>query len=579
MPAWAAAAVVYLALGVVAWWHLWAGGVGSALPTGSLDPAANVWWLAWVPHALGAGLDPLFTRAMYHPAGVNALANTSFLGLGILLAPITVAAGPLASFSVAVVLAPAADALAAYAAFRRFVSWRPAAFAGGLLYGFGPFVATDLRYGHLNLTVGVVPPLALVVMDRILVVRRGRPALWGLALSACVVAEFFVSVEMLALGVVVALGATVVVLAARGRAWCQGLGYTATALGTAAVTTVVVLAYPTWWFLAGPRHFNGAVWGDMSGFAASLAAFVQPHGQLFGVGFISGGNGDYLGATLVAVLVVGTAWYRHDRRLRFAALMTGICAVLALGDRLHVGHRASGVPLPAWPLLHLPLLSSAAASRFGAYLDLFAGLALALVTGHVRRHLASATGGRRGRWVATVGAGALAVVALVPVALAAGWPYASQRLSEPAVLAGLARLPSGTVVREYPLASGTDGDGLVWQAQAALGYSVTAGYAIVPGQHGRATIGAPPDAMGLVFAAASLGRLPHAHLGALVPVVRAHAFDDGVQALAVVTPSRGGAELEMLLRAALGPPAMTGPSGMLWLSGPLRTASALRPPP
>jgi hypothetical protein len=552
---------LYVALSLLVWWHLWSLGPTGALPPGSLDPAADVWWLAWVPHALGSGANPLFTRAMYHPAGVNLLANTSFLALGLLLAPLTVLAGPLASFTVAVVLAPAADALAAYAAFRRFVSWPPAAFAGGLLYGFGPFVATDLRYGHLNLTVAVVAPLALVVMERILRPTGGVPWGWGLALAACVVVEFFLSLEMLALGVVVAACATVVV-AGRGRRRPLRLAPSAKAMAAAALVSAAVLAYPTWWFLRGPRHFRGAVWGDMTGFAASLASFVQPHGQLAGVSFISGGNGDFLGVALLGVLVVGTLLGRDDRRLCFATAMVGVCAVLALGAELHVGGRSTGVPMPAWPLLHLPLLSSAAASRFGLYLDLFAGLSLALAAGRLRQAL-GAQGGRRGAAALALSTCALA---LAPAAWVAPWPYPVRHLEEPAVLSALDALPAGTVVREYPLASGTNGDGLVWQAEAGLRYSVTAGYAIVPGRGGRATISSPPDAMGLVFAAASLGRLEHADLGALVPVVRAHAFDDGVEALAVVTSSRGGAELETLLGAALGRPAMEDGSGALWLA-------------
>lgn len=553
---------MYLGLGVLVWWHLWRGGIGSSLASGSLDAAADVWWLAWMPHALVHGQNPFFTRAMYYPAGVNLLANTSFLLLGLVMWPVTAAAGPVASFAVAVIVAPAADALAAYGALRRYVSWGPAAFAGGLLYGFGPFVGNDLRYGHLNLTVLVIPPLALLAMDRILIRRSGSPWRAGLWLALCVVAEFFVSAEMLALGAVVAVGGIVVVLGARGRAWKDGLAYSAKSLGLAVVVSVAVLAYPVWWYLGGPRHIVGSVWGDMTGYAASLASFVQPHGQLVGVKFISGGNGDFLGVPLLVLFVAGLVLWWKDQVLRFALGMTALCAVLALGAELHVQQPSTGIPMPDWPLVHLPLLSSAAASRFGAYLDLFAGLALAVVVGHVRRQLGQ--GGAR-RVVAALGASAVAAVGLVSCALVSPWPYPAHRLVEPTVVAALSTLPAGAIVREYPLASGTDGDGLAWQAEAGLSYAVTAGYAIVPGQGGGATISAVPDAMDLVFATASLGRLGGATTQRLIPVVRAHAFDDGAGAVVVVTPSAGGARLVALLRAALGPPVLEARSGALWL--------------
>ncbi|MDE3085476.1 MAG: hypothetical protein KGJ77_01815 [Acidobacteriota bacterium] len=588
------AALVYLGAGTLVWWHLWGGGIGSSLASGSLDPAQDVWWLAWVPHALGQGLDPFLTRAMYHPHGVNVVANTSFLLWGLLLSPVTVLAGPSASFSVSVVLAPALDALAAFVVLRRFVRWAPAAFAGGLLFGFGPFVATDLRYGHLNLTVLVLLPLGLLLFDRALVRRHGSPWRLGVGIGLVVVGQFFLSVEVLALGVIVAAVAMAVVLAARGRRWHQGLGYTTRALGAGVAVAAALLAYPTWWYVAGPRHFTGAVWGDMSGYSASLASFVQPHGELAGVQFVSGGNGDYLGPVLLLVLAAGVALWRADRVLRFAAAMVVLCGLLALGPVLHVGPRGPRSASVAWPLLHLPLLSSVAASRFGAYAELFAALGLAVVLDHLRDTAQGRAGARTASAPARAGgrlrradtavpvlvAGAVALAALVPVGVVAGWPYRTHRIDEPPVVQALARLPDGTMVREYPFAEGTDGDGEAWQAEAGMRYLVVEGYAIVPGAGGHATIAGPADPVGIVFAAASLGRLGRPFGASLVASVRVHAFEDGVGAVAVVVPSRGGQLLGDLLHAALGPPAWAGPSGWLWrapgatLSGAVGTGGA-----
>ena len=570
------AAAFYLAAGAAVWWHLWSAGIGSSLASGSLDSAQDVWWLAWVPHALGHGLDPFFTTAMYHPDGVNVVSNTSFLAWDLLLAPVTVVAGPLAAFAVSVVLAPALDALVAFVVLRRFTSWHPAAFAGGLLFGFGPFAASDLRYGHLNLTVLALLPCGLALFDRVLVRRQGSPWRAGAWIGLVVVGEFFLSVELLALGVVVALVAMVLVLGSRRRRWRDGLDYTVKALGTAVGLSAAALGYPTWWYLAGPRHFSGAVWGDMSELSASLASFVQPHGELGGVAFVSGGNGDYLGPVLLLALLAGVVLWRGDQVLRFAVAMVGACAVLALGAVLHVGPRGPTVAFVAWPLLHLPVLSSAAASRFVVYADLFAALGLARLLSHLAGRAgagpARPSGGGAGReprrpWAVPATSALVGLCCLAPLAVVPRWPYAAHRMVEPAVLRAVARLRAGTVVREFPLASGADGDGLAWQAQAGLTYDVAGGYAIVPGTNGRATISPASDTMSLFFAAALLGRLHAPFDPGDVAGVRAHAFDDGARAVAVVLPSRGARVLGALLREALGPPSWAGPSGWLWLAG------------
>jgi hypothetical protein len=35
------------------------------------DPDAHIWFLAWLPHALAKGRNPIFTDAIWAPAGIN----------------------------------------------------------------------------------------------------------------------------------------------------------------------------------------------------------------------------------------------------------------------------------------------------------------------------------------------------------------------------------------------------------------------------------------------------------------------------------------------------------------------------
>ena len=59
--------------------------------------------------------------------------------LGLLGAPITFLMGPIAAFNVLVNLAFISSATACYFIVSRFVTWWPAAFVGGLVYGFSPY--------------------------------------------------------------------------------------------------------------------------------------------------------------------------------------------------------------------------------------------------------------------------------------------------------------------------------------------------------------------------------------------------------------------------------------------------------
>ena len=75
------------------------------------------------------------------------------------MAPVTWLFGPVASLNVALTLGPALSALAMFVLLRRWVTWQPAAFVGGLLYGFSPFILVHLTDAHLMLGAGVHSPV------------------------------------------------------------------------------------------------------------------------------------------------------------------------------------------------------------------------------------------------------------------------------------------------------------------------------------------------------------------------------------------------------------------------------------
>ena len=145
----ATAGAAYLALGVVLWVHAWAAGASTHTLCGCGDPALFLWFFQWPATALAHGQNPFFSTALFHPSGINLLAQTSVTGLSIPLVPVTWIWGPVASLNVASTVTPALTAFTAFVVIRRWVPWTPAAFVGGLLYGFSPFVLSSLAFAHL----------------------------------------------------------------------------------------------------------------------------------------------------------------------------------------------------------------------------------------------------------------------------------------------------------------------------------------------------------------------------------------------------------------------------------------------
>jgi hypothetical protein len=116
----------YAALGIVPYWSYWNAG-GAMIAGKGGDSAMDAWFLAWMPHALTHGHNPLVTDWGNYPAGINAITNTGMPPLGVIGAPVTGAFGAFATTTLFYTLAFPLSAIAGYAFIREWVSWRPPA--------------------------------------------------------------------------------------------------------------------------------------------------------------------------------------------------------------------------------------------------------------------------------------------------------------------------------------------------------------------------------------------------------------------------------------------------------------------
>ena len=156
-----------------------------------------LWFLRWLPHALAEGQNPLFTHAINYPDGVNLMWNTAMPLLAFLLSPLTLTLGLILTYNILVTSLVGLTGCCAYLMVRRYVASRAAAFAGGLLYGFSPYVVAH-AHEHASLVGAFVPPLMFLLLDDILVRQRRSAVVDGLLLGALAFAQLMISEELLA---------------------------------------------------------------------------------------------------------------------------------------------------------------------------------------------------------------------------------------------------------------------------------------------------------------------------------------------------------------------------------------------
>ena len=416
--------------------------------------------------------------------------------------PVTLACGAFVTTSLLFTLAFPLSALSGYALIRRWVRWRPAAFGGGLLYGFSPYLVAH-GGSHLNLVFVPLPPLIFGVACQICAEPRRRAGARGMILALLCVAQFLISAEVLASTVITGVIVLGVAAAAGSQATRGRWKAAARVFGTAAAVIVVLLAYPLWLLAAGPERVSGPV-QETSLYRGNLLASLVPDssmrfrvpGWLPLANTFSGGtseNGSYIGLPLLVLLVVGAIVLWRRPVVKVAALATAAAFVMSLGSRLTVGHWTwKAVPLPEAALTHVPLLDNTIAARYSLYVLLGAAVIFACTLEALREQMYQAR-------AAVVACAALACLALLP--LVPAWPYWTRIAQVPRYFSSslVTSVPEGSVAVLYPFPSSGDAIPVLWQVAAGMRFKTPGGRFVVPGRPaltgrvlGQLAAGQPP---------------------------------------------------------------------------------------
>ena len=391
----------YLVLGLVAYWPVFPG-ISNRLFGQGADYVLSAWFIGWVPHAIAHGLNPFFTNSMFVPTGVNLAQNTESPLLGLIGAPLTEAFNPLVTTNVLMVLAMPVSATAAFVVLRKWKVWLPGAALGGLVYGFSPYMVGQ-GADHLVFTFVPIPPFIALTIVSILQ-RKGSPWRLGIQLGLLVVAQYFISQEVL-VDVAILTFAALVCIALRYPQRIQEMVRAMVRPVFVALPVIAaLLAYPVWMLAAGPQHSTTRAYPVENPFKNDLLSFFVP-GPLQQVSFGMRSLGNRLmagpnparfrpysrrrvtrlnsmatSALLVLALAGFLVWRsRRSPRMQLAAVLFLVAAVLSLGPYLVIDARSTHLPLPFLLLAHVPLVGNVLPSRFS--LEVFGCLAAMIAFG------------------------------------------------------------------------------------------------------------------------------------------------------------------------------------------------------
>jgi hypothetical protein len=494
---------------VVLWWHVWSGHPANTLTCSCGDPAQEVWFVAWPAWAIAHLGNLFFSNAVNVPDGANLLSNTSGTLVGVVLAPVTWLAGPVVATNVALTLAPAISAWGCFLAVRPLVTWKGGAVPAALVYGYSSAVISSLVFGHVSVTVLVVPPLMFTLLHEIVIRQEHSVRRDGLALAALSVIQFFISPEMFVICGLLGLIGLLAVTAVGWRQVRARAGHALPALGLAAVVCGAVLAYPIWFGLAGPQAVTGLLFATaplagvpLSGFVAP-GPFAQSGNSYVRFGGYLGHTGpppNYLGAGLAVSAAAAVVVGRRRPLTWLLVFMTAVTGVLALGSVLTL--TSSSMPHHVWlpwrSLSTLPILKEILADQFAPFICLFVAflLAVGLDALYVQHRPLGSWSVSRRRAVTVAATAAVTVLSLVPVFATVDVPLRVESVRVPPYFRHTApALPEHSVLLTIPFAVSGSTQPMLWQAVDGMHFDLAGAALKTPGPGGGPVAqGAPGSA-------------------------------------------------------------------------------------
>ena len=447
------------------------------LSQGVQDQQVFEWYFGSTAHNVATFSNPLFSDLQNYPDGVNLMANATVMGLGVPLAPLTLVAGPTATFLAVQLLGLALTATAWYWLFRRRLPVHPAAaFLGAAFAGFAPGMVSHAN-GHPNFVAQFLVP---VILDRVLrLAEDRRPVRDGVVLGLLVAWQVLIGEEVLLLAAIGMAVGGLVLLAHRRL----DLRRMVPGIGVGALVALVVVGFALWWQFWGPQSY-ATLWHPPAGndlaqlwSRATRTVGADPWASA-ALSMNRTEENSFFGVPLWVAAAATTVVLWRSVVVRALAVVVVVSCWLSLGEEVTLHGTPLGIPGP-WALMEqVPVVENVLPTRLALVAVPALGALLALGADALRRAV-----GRHARepglgLAAGIVAALLVLLPVVPTPL-----VVEPRPAVPAFFAdGTWRefVDDGGSVLPAPPPNVADARALEWQAEARWGFPVVGGYFVGP---------------------------------------------------------------------------------------------------
>ena len=436
-----------------------------------VDPPQLMWLMSWWPHALGRGLNPFRTDAIWAPHGLNLAWATSMPLVSLITAVPILIAGPIHIYNALCIFAIATAAWSAFALCRYLSGAYCSSLIGGYLFGFSAYMLGQ-SLAHLDLLlVFPLPLFALLLIRAFKTEVEWRSLVAGLALL--LVVQFLLFIELFATMTFFTGIAFLAMLIAGSSAERTRAVNLLPTLALSYAIALLALA-PIFYWMVASGYESGAQHPALL-YSLDLLNLIVPTStiELGRTGWLRAISNCFLGYIYEAggyvgipLMLVAAAFARNNWNKGWARSLVIVliaAVILSLGPFLIVAGRPI-LPLPGLLLGLLPLIGKALPVRFMLYAFLMLTIVIALWLADDALPA----------WIRTAAA-TIVVLSMLPNFSARFW---TSTIDVPSFFSDSLYAkylsPDATVVI---LPYGINGDSMLWQLESRWYFKMAGGYA------------------------------------------------------------------------------------------------------
>lgn len=347
------------------------------------DPLQWMWFLAWWPHAILHGLNPLHPNCVFAPHGESIAWATSTPLQCLLVAPITLTLGLAPAYNTIATTAIILNGWAAYWLCRCANAKHTPAVIAGAIFTYSPYFIAEMLGRPNNYCFYPIP--IYYALTALLIQQRISQTKYAIAAGTTLAALFYTSPELAAETAMMTSIAAIIwwMTSQTDRNKIQTALPAAITAGLLAITAASPFIYA---MLTTPHPAQ--IFPPLLT-AADAANFIIPtpitwlggnrweYIQMMWHSYIAEQD-DYLGIPLILLLYSYWKSNRNNPRARTLTYCTAASAILAMGPVMQICGYCTNIPLPGLLIYVTPMLHEMFPTRLAAFTMLGATTTLAV---------------------------------------------------------------------------------------------------------------------------------------------------------------------------------------------------------